>query len=213
MSRYETDDEQVEAIKSWWKQNGTSVLSSILVLVLAWSGWNYWNTTNHNNAVNASTTFEVLQIKMQQGQFGDVIREGMKLIDEQPDSPYASGVALLLAKYYFDKGESDKAITQLSWVAENALNTSTKLTAKLRLVNLYLDQGNTDKAAEMIASVNATTLSAPEKANFDYVSAEVAVAKADFDAARVSLQMVLDNKEASANLMNVAKLQLGELAQ
>ncbi|HHS99638.1 MAG TPA: tetratricopeptide repeat protein, partial [Thiomicrospira sp.] len=61
MSRYETEEEQIEAFKSWWKKNGTQLLSAILVVVLVFSGWRYWTNTKYVESVNASSTYELLQ--------------------------------------------------------------------------------------------------------------------------------------------------------
>lgn len=38
MSRFESDDEQVQAMKDWWKANGSSLLSGLLVISIAWAG-------------------------------------------------------------------------------------------------------------------------------------------------------------------------------
>ena len=87
MSRYDTEEEQVEAIKTWWKKNGTQLLTAILVVVLAVSGWRYWTNTQYVNSVNASSINELLQANYQQGSFGEVSREALKLMQEQPESP------------------------------------------------------------------------------------------------------------------------------
>ena len=120
MSRYETEEEQIEAFKSWWNKNGTQLLSAILVIVLAFSGWRYWTNTQYVESVNASSMYEVLQVNLQQGSFGEVSREALKLIQEQPKSPYAVGAALLFATYSYDKGDTQEAIDHLHFVANNA---------------------------------------------------------------------------------------------
>ena len=44
MSDYLSDEEQVERLKSWWSENGTSLLASLLVAVLGIAGWNYYGS-------------------------------------------------------------------------------------------------------------------------------------------------------------------------
>ncbi|HID00266.1 MAG TPA: tetratricopeptide repeat protein, partial [Piscirickettsiaceae bacterium] len=39
MSRYETDEEQWEAIKQWWKENGKLIVLAAIVGVGAVTGW------------------------------------------------------------------------------------------------------------------------------------------------------------------------------
>ena len=213
MSRYESDDEQVQAIKDWWKANGTSLLSGLLAISIAWAGWNYWQNQTLSKAVMASSTFEVLQIKMQQGQFGDVARDGLKLMEEQPDSPYATGTALLLAKFYADKQEMDKAVEQLDWVMANAPESSLKLISRLRLAQLQQQAGNLDQAKNALAQAQEMKLSTAEQANLDYALGELFLAQKDLNQARTHLNAVLANKETSTNLATLARLQLDDIAQ
>ncbi|BBP42974.1 YfgM family protein [Thiosulfativibrio zosterae] len=213
MSRYESDDEQVQALKDWWKANGTSLLSGLLAISIAWAGWNYWQNQTLSKAVMASSTFEVLQIKMEQGQFGDVARDGLKLMEEQPDSPYATGTALLLAKFYADKQEMDKAVEQLDWVMANAPDSSLKLISRLRLAQLQQQAGNLDEAKNALTQAKTLKLSTAEQANLDYALAELFLAQKDLDQARTHLKAVLDNQETSTNLATLARLQLDDIAQ
>ena len=44
MSDYLSDEEQVERLKSWWSENGSFLLTSVLVVVLGIAGWNYYGS-------------------------------------------------------------------------------------------------------------------------------------------------------------------------
>lgn len=213
MSRYETDDEQVEALKKWWNQNGTSLLSTVLVAVIAWSGWTYYQTDKHNKAVEGSTLFEFMQMQMQQGAFAEVARQGLDFMEKQPESPYAAGIALMQAKYQYDKGEVEQAKTHLSWVIEKSTDVSLSLVASLRLVNIEIDNKNYDAAQAALTAVDATKLSAAEKANLTFHKAQLALAKQEVAAAKEALQSVVDGKAADVNLLNLAQLQLDDLAE
>lgn len=211
MNRYETDDEQVAALKNWWDKNGTMLLSAILVVALGWAGWNYYQKTQFAKASNASTTFEVLQSKVQQNAFGDVAREGLKLMENQPKSPYATATALMEAKFELEKGHTDKALENLQWVVKQNLDSAMVFIAKLRMVGIYIDQKDYAKANSTLKTVDVTKLAAAEKANFDFTSGFLALQQNQLDTARKLLQQVVDNKAAAANLQNVARLQLGDL--
>ena len=54
MSDYQTDDEKVEELKAWWKENGVSVMVGIGLAVVALFGWEYWKKAQIENAVQAS---------------------------------------------------------------------------------------------------------------------------------------------------------------
>lgn len=213
MSRYESDDEQIQAIKDWWKANGSSLLSGLLVLSIAWAGWTYWQNQKLSKAVTASGTFEVLEIKMQQGAFGDVARDGLKLMEEQPDSPYSTGIALMLAKFYFEKQEVDKAVEQLSWVVANAPEDSLKLIAHLRMAQMYQETGALEKALAALEQAKTLSLSLAEQANLNYAFGELYLAKQEVSQAWNYFKAVVDNKETATNLATLARLQLDDITQ
>ncbi|QBZ82628.1 membrane protein [Hydrogenovibrio crunogenus] len=212
MSRYETDEEQVEAIKSWWKKNGTQLLSGILVIVLAWTGWTYWQNAQMTKALNASAVFEVMQVKQSQNALGDVLRDGLKLMEEQPDSPYASGVALMIAKHYFDENAFDKAIENYQWTIEHAPDHSIELIARLRLVTVYVQEKMFEKADQVLAGIDQKALSLAEKGNYDFQVAELALTEGDLSQAKEAYNRVVSNAEAPESVQNLAKLKLADLA-
>ena len=43
MAEYETEEQQVEALKDWWKQNGLAVIGGAVLGVSALIGWRGWN--------------------------------------------------------------------------------------------------------------------------------------------------------------------------
>ena len=211
MSRFETEEEQIDAIKAWWKKNGTALLTAILIFVVVFSAWRYWNNYNQVQATNASSIYEVMQLNMQQGTFGEVSRDALKLMQEQPKSPYASAAALLLAKYNFSKGALDEAQENLEWVNEHATEPTMKRTAMMRLARLFADQQKFEQALTIMNAVNATQLMPTEKGHFDYISGVIAIAKNETSAAQDAFKNVIDNAGASQTLKGLAQIQLDDL--
>lgn len=213
MSRYETEDEQLDAIKAWWKKNGSQLLTVILIGVLAFSGWRYWTNSKWVESTNASSLFEVLQSSMQQGKFGEVSREALKLVQEQPESPYAIGAAMLYAKYSLEKGETDEAIQHLTWVSETAEDTQLRNLALLRVARIQADIKSFEAAEKNLTSLSQANLNGAEKANFDYISGLVALAQGSEVVAQQAFQNVVMNVDTEKNLMGLAQIQLDDLSK
>ena len=211
MSRYETEEEQVEAIKAWWKKNGTSLLASVLVFVIAFTGWRYWTNHNQIQAINASSMFEVMQLNMQQGTFGEVSREALKLMQEQPESPYASAAAMLLAKYSFSKGEFEEAKQHLEWVNTHSTDKTLKDTAMMRLARILADEKQFDEAQSVMSKINTSQLNSAAKSQFDYVLGVIALEKSDITAAIEAFKNVIENEATSKTLKGLAQIQLDDL--
>lgn len=211
MSRYETEEEQVDAIKAWWKKNGTSLLTAVLIFVLTFSGWRYWNNYNQVQAINASTTFEIMQLNMQQGTFGEVSREALKLMQDQPSSPYASAAAMLMAKYAFSKGEVVEAQQHLEWVQEHAKDKVLKNTAMMRLARVLADKKQFDQAKIVMDEIRASKLMPTEKGHFDYILGVIALEQGDVTGAREAFKSVIDNLATPQTLQGIAQIQLDDL--
>ncbi len=57
MTDYKTDDEKVEELKAWWKENGTSVVAGITLAIVGLFGWQYWKDYKANTAAEASALY------------------------------------------------------------------------------------------------------------------------------------------------------------
>lgn len=215
MSRYETEEEQIDAIKSWWKKNGTATLSAVLVVVLAASAWRYWQNTQFVNSANASATFEILQASDAQGNFGEVAREALKLMNENADSPYATAAALLHAKYSLEKSEFDEAKTHLQWAVDHAPSAELKATAQLRMARLQAQMSEFEAAKATLDSITADKgqKESALRADVDYLNGLLALSLQQTDDAFSAFQAVIDNPQTDDNLRGLAEIQLADLAK
>jgi predicted negative regulator of RcsB-dependent stress response len=212
MSRYETEEEQIEAFKKWWNQNGTQLLSAVLVVVIAFGGWRWWQNNQYVTAANASMSFDLLQKAANEGEFAEVSREALTLMQEQPDSPYAWAAALLHATYKYRSGDVDEAINNLNWVTEKSTDKAIQVTAHLRLARVYLEQEKYTDADAQLKTINSKNLNPSEQGNADYVAAMLALVQEDKVQAHKLFTKVVDNPQTEKNLSSLAQMQLNDLA-
>lgn len=213
MSRYETEEEQVEAIKKWWDKNGTQLLSGILVIVIAVGGWRYWQSSQYTSSANASAAFEQLQMNSLNGTFAEVSREALKLMQEEPKSPYAAGAALLHAKYSYDKDDVDTAVDNLNWVLNNSADKALKVTAYTRLARIYADQQKFNEAQQQLDSVTKLHLNGVEQGNVDYIAAMIALQQGNHEQAFEGFTKVVKNPKTEKSLLGLAQIQLDDLSK
>jgi predicted negative regulator of RcsB-dependent stress response len=213
MSRYDGDQEQLEAIKAWWAKYGTLLLSVVLVVVLAFSGWRYWQSYQFSQAASASAIYEVLDMSQSNGVFGEVSREARKLMQEQPASPYAGAAAMMLAQFHWQKAEKDEAIEALNWLMQSPQSDALKQVAGFRLARIYLAQQDVAKATEVVASLEKLGAVGAQQANLDYLKAQLAQANQAPEQAYQALQRVVENEQAAADLRNLAQLLMDDLVQ
>ena len=151
MNEYETEDQQVEALKKWWKENASSLILGLAVGVSSLFGWRYYIDQNQAHSVVASNMY--MQV-MQQATLNNIddktIDLSNQLINDFSDTPYAALSSLALAKAEYEAGNTESAITQLELAVKYAGDDVIKQTASLRLVRLYIEQKKYDEALSLL---------------------------------------------------------------
>jgi predicted negative regulator of RcsB-dependent stress response len=212
MSRHDTEQDQLEAIKAWWDKYGTLLLSVILAVVLSFSGYRYWQSYTLSKSAEASSIFEVLDMSQANGVFGEVSREARRLMQEQPKSPYAGSAAMMLANFHWQAGEVDETVEALKWLVTSQQTADLKQVAQLRLARIYIQQAEFAAAQSSLDQLNAQKLQPASQANVDYVAGLLALAQNQTAQAHGFFKQVANNEEAQADLRNLASIQMDDLA-
>ena len=148
---YETEEQQLEAIKKWWKENSSVVIMGVAIGITAIAGWQFYQTSRLNHMENASVLYE--QTLMQSDnpdKMSDQLATVNQLKAEFDDTPYASLAALITAKQQLAKGSTEKAEQLYRWVVENATQDEIKYLAKTRLARLLLTLEKPDEALKLL---------------------------------------------------------------
>lgn len=206
MEQY-TDDERVEDLKTWWKENGASIIVGIALGVMAIFGWRYWNSYRDAQAETASRAYDAF-IEAVEKPDADLARQrGQSLATDFPKSPYAVMAALRLARLAAEGGDHAAASQHLEWVISNARLDELKDIARLRLARVKLAAGQSAEAEKQLESITTANLNAereelrgdlylagnnPEKARTAYAAALAA------NSDNRLLQLKLDNLATAA---------------
>lgn len=150
MSTYQTEEEQVEAIKKWWKENGKSVVGGIVLGFAIIGGWQGWKSYQTNQGETASMIFDAMRQAVRGGEQAKAIEEGKRLIGEYGGTAYASFAALELARLAYERSERAAAREHLQWVAGSAPDPAISELARLRLGRLLLDMGEQDALSALL---------------------------------------------------------------
>ncbi len=161
MADHLTDEEQLQQLKNWWKENGVSLVMAILVGLTAYFGFQWWQTQQQRQAEQASAMYSELLVAVQPSGNESLSDENIStasyLVDQIqesfPKSQYAANAALLKAKLAINQGELDLAAESLMWVLEQGGKTTSSIAA-LRLSRVYFAQGKYDDALTTINTVN-----------------------------------------------------------
>ncbi len=155
MVAHTTEEEQIESIKKWWKENGTSVVVGLVVGFGALIGGNYWMQYDASQRQNASLEFSQLQDDLQQTRNDAVMTRGDHIINNFSDTPYAVLSAFAIAKLKVDEGDLLAARARLQWVLDNSKQLEFLHMARIRMATVMLAEGNGDGALALLNSAEA----------------------------------------------------------
>ncbi len=149
--KYETEEQQLEAIKNWWKQNANMIIGGVAIGISAIFGWQYYQDQTIVSQSNASVIYQQV---MNSSQNIDSLSEQQGRVNQlqadYADTPYAGLAALLLAKQHMAAAEFEKAQQQLEWVAANATQDEIQYLAQIRLAKLFFSVQQLDQALDIL---------------------------------------------------------------
>jgi len=151
---YTSEEEQIEALKRWWKENGRSVVVGITIGIAAIVGWNLWQTHKENQALEASALYQQLLGAVEQKQNERAEKLSARLSDLYPSTPYAVYGGLFLAKL---KAEADDLAASRQALKEAIAATddaNLEQVARIRLIRLMLANAEAEEALQRIAEVD-----------------------------------------------------------
>lgn len=148
------EQEKLDALRDWWAQYGTLLVTLAFVAVAAVAGWRGWQWYQGHQAGQAMGYFEALEAAAAQP--GDEALARVKaasetLRDDFPRSGYTSRGALIAAQTLAERHDFDGAAQQLNWVVQNSSDAALVQLARLRLAGVLLEQKNYDAALAQLA--------------------------------------------------------------
>lgn len=213
MAEMKTEEEQVEALKRWWQENGKSLVLTIAVSIGGVLSWNAYQDHETNQAETASGYFQQLMNSAPAGQLNESqiaeVRYNSELLKTEFDtSTYAQFGALMLARVEVQEGDLTAAAAQLQWVLEQQGDAEINALATIRLAKLLGAQGQYDSALDLLVDGDdAWQLGRLE------VRGDLLVAQGELDAARAAYEKASVLADASGASNPLLGLKLDNLAQ
>lgn len=208
---YQTEEEQIEAIKRWWAENGKSTVVGIVLAIAGVFGWQGWQKQQQESAYTASAVYqELLQaVSQSQGQLeGEALSTASHLADtlkaDYSSSVYAQFASLYKAQFAVNANKLDEAEAELRWLLQQSPSAELAIQAHLRLARVLLAKQQFDQALAEL-----TGPSAGYEALFNEVKGDIYLAKGESQKARdFYLQAKELNPGAANNLLELKLQQL-----
>ena len=184
MEIYDTEEEQVAALKRWWKENGTSMIATVIVSFAILAGWNLWKNHKAGQASQASAMYEQLLASKNAESAVEISKQ---IMQRYSSTAYATYSALILAKTKVDQGDLEEAKTILGKQMSVANSVEFKNLARVRLIKLLLATDENEKGLQLIAEADQTSIDG-FSATYDELKGDLYVALDRLGEARTAYQ-------------------------
>lgn len=202
MEQYETEEQQVEAIKRFWKENGLALVIGALLGFGGLLGWRYYNDSQIEAKEQASFAYEKVSEELLKGEVG--FSQANTFIENHSDTGYAMLMALEMAQQSIERKDLSEAAKQLEFVTNNAKLSAIKSVAQVRLARIQIEQGKLELA---LASADQVTDPA-FKGQSQEIKGDIYQAQQLFDKARAAYSAALETNKRD----RILKMKLDNLA-
>lgn len=151
------EQEQVDALKHWWKDYGQTIALTIIAGVIGYSGVQGWKAWQQRQATQAAAAFAPFAQEAKAAK-PDLKKLGLladEFIKEHSSSAYAARAALTTAKQAFVAGDLAQAQKRLEWVLANSKEPDLLAMAHLRLAAVLIDTKKFDEALKTLQAEHA----------------------------------------------------------
>lgn len=150
MEIYQTEEQQVEAIKSFWAQNGNSIIAGLALGFAGFIGFNYYQDHQLQKELKIADTY-LSNLESAEKNPQQFVKASETFIKENGDSSYVALTAFSLAKNAADKKDFAEAAKQLQTAISKAPNAAIKALANLRLAHVQTELKQFDDALATLA--------------------------------------------------------------
>ncbi len=190
MEAYKTEEEQLEQLKNWFRENGRSLLlggAVALALVFGWRGWQSHQTTQaetasaqFQNLLEAVRQLEQAAPSAEQATTASTLADGLKR--DFPKSAYAQLAALLKAQQAVTAGDLAQAEQELNWVLAQKPSVEIAALTRLRLARVLLADGKPDDALAQLRDGGSYAFA------YEQVRGDILQSKGDIAGARAAYE-------------------------
>ena len=206
---YDTEQEQIEAIKRWWATYGNGVIGGILVALIAYFGWLYYSNSVQAKQEAASGMYITLMelVDDTSSDAGERLALAQTLKSDFPDTTYAVYAAFQAAKEKVEQGDLAGAEEELSWAVDNS-DALLSPVARVRLARVQFARDNTSAALATLDSVESEGY----ELVINELRGDIHSADGDAEAAREASRLAYEQAQQQGVESPYLKMKLDDLA-
>ena len=152
MSDFLTDEEQVARLKSWWDENGKSLLAGVVVVVVGVIGYRWYEDNRADQIASASALYE----QYLAAEAADQQAMLTQLDEAGGGTGYATLAHFGQARDHVEAGDYEAAATALRAAVAAAPEDILADVGRLRLARVLQQLDQTDAALEVLGEIRSS---------------------------------------------------------
>ena len=157
MELYESEEQQLEAIKKWFGENGRAIVVGLVIGIGSILAWNGWQSYKANRALAASSLFQELLKAAESDNADSLVKLADNIKKDYPGSAYADYAHFFLAKHHAESGELEPARKEFESVLAESSDASIKNIARIRLLRILLAEQKYQETLDLINGFNVSS--------------------------------------------------------
>ena len=190
------EHEQGERVRGWLRENGSGLLTGILLGLALILGWQWWQQQRSHARLQAGNDYQAAVDALAAGK-ADVAAARVKALPE--GSAYAALGTMALAKAQVEAGKRDEAIATLRALKTD--DAELAAIARQRLAQLLVDAGKAQEAIALLADTKDIPLAAA-------IRGDAYVALGQVEQARTAYGQALAGLPVGSPVRNLVELKL-----
>ncbi|CAM6222506.1 MULTISPECIES: YfgM family protein [Citrobacter] len=151
MEIYENENDQVDAIKRFFAENGKALAVGVILGVGALIGWRYWTSHQTESARSASQAYQTV-VSSLSADNAENLSAAEKFAAENKNT-YGALASMELAQQFVDQNQLDKAVSQLQQGLAATSDENLKAVISLRLARVQVQLKQADTALQTLDTV------------------------------------------------------------
>lgn len=200
MEVYSTEEQQVEAIKRFWKEYGTSIVVGAVVGLGGLYGWNTYSDMKVTKAESASAAYQALSLNVNDE--AALLKAAESFKAEHSQAGYELLIEMMVAKSAVEAKDYAKAEESLKKVIAAKDAGALGSVAALRLARIQAEQGQEAVALSTLDAVNDPAFDAQR----DEIKGDILARQGETDKAKAAYQAAMDKGGISASPLLKMKL-------
>ncbi|NMP29523.1 YfgM family protein [Rahnella sp. SAP-1] len=205
MEVYTTENEQVDAVRHFFAENGKALAIGIVLGIAALSGWRYWQSHENTALTEASASFQQASAALVDNKADSVAN--LEKFAQSNTNSYGVFAALQLAEHFAQAKDFANAEKQLTLASQHAKDDNLLSMVNYRLARVQLQENKLDDALKTLDNVKGDGWMAMQQE----VRGDVLLAKGDTKGARDAYSKGLDSKP-SQTLLTMLRMKLNNLS-